>query len=52
MKFSSLQDRFKGPIIKSLQEKLNEKNVHALPRIEKVVVNVGINKARMDSKAA
>ena len=50
MKFSSLQDRFNGPIIKSLQEKLNEKNVHALPRIEKVVVNVGINKARMDSK--
>jgi len=50
MKFSPLQDRLAGPIVSSLKEKLGIQNTHALPRIEKVTVNVGINKTKMDSK--
>ena len=50
MKFSPIQDRLKGPIADNLKKKLTLPNVHALPRIEKVTVNVGINKSKMDSK--
>jgi len=50
MAYATLHDRLKGPAVKALQDELNIKNVHALPRIEKVVVNVGINKAKHDSK--
>ncbi len=50
MKFVSLQDRLKGPIADSLKKRLKQENTLALPRIEKVTVNVGINKSKMDSK--
>jgi large subunit ribosomal protein L5 len=50
MKFISLQDRYAGPIAASLKEKLGLKNTYALPRVQKVTVNVGINKTKMDSK--
>ena len=50
MKFISLQDRYAGPIATSLKEKLGLKNTYALPRVQKVTVNVGINKTKMDSK--
>ncbi len=50
MAYLSLHDRLRGPVEKALQEKLKIKNRHALPRIEKVIVNVGINKSKMDSK--
>ena len=50
MAYQSLHDRLKGPMRKALQDELSIKNVHAVPRIEKVVVNVGINKSKHDSK--
>ena len=50
MAFSSLHDRLRGPITDSLKKRLGVKNALAVPRIEKVVVNVGINIAKMDSK--
>lgn len=50
MKFTSLQDRLAGPVETALKEALNVKNAHALPQVEKVTVNVGINKSKMDSK--
>ncbi|MEK7218005.1 MAG: 50S ribosomal protein L5, partial [Patescibacteria group bacterium] len=34
----------------TLKKELKEANIHALPRVEKVIVNVGINKTKMDSK--
>lgn len=34
----------------ALKDELKIKNVHALPKLEKVVVSVGINKSKMDSK--
>ena len=50
MKFAPLKQRLAGPIAKNLKQTLSEPNTYALPQIEKVTVNVGINKAKMDSK--
>jgi large subunit ribosomal protein L5 len=50
MSYETLHQRLAGPITQSLSKKLGIKNSHALPRIEKVTVNVGINKSKMDSK--
>lgn len=50
MTYVTLHQRLNGPIAKNIAEKLGIKNTHALPRIEKVTVNVGINKSKMDSK--
>lgn len=50
MAYATLHDRLRGPIQKALQEKLNIKNPHAVPKIEKIIVNVGLNKSKMDSK--
>jgi large subunit ribosomal protein L5 len=49
-KYDTLHDRLRGPIAKALQQELGIKNIHALPRLQKVIVNVGINKTKMDSK--
>ena len=37
-----LRDKYKNEIIKSLMSKLSLKNLHSVPRIEKVVVNMGL----------
>ncbi|PIR52964.1 50S ribosomal protein L5 [Candidatus Peregrinibacteria bacterium CG10_big_fil_rev_8_21_14_0_10_49_10] len=50
MAYDTLHSRLRGPIAKSLSTELGIRNPNALPGIEKVVVNVGINKSRMDSK--
>lgn len=50
MAYATLHDRLKGPIAKAVGKELGIANPHALPRIEKVTVNVGINKSKMDSK--
>ena len=50
MSYSTLHDRLRGPIATALKEELKVKNVHALPKIEKVIVNVGINRAKMEGK--
>jgi len=50
MAFSTLHERLRGPIAVSLKKRLGIKNTLALPRIDKVMVNVGINKSKMDSK--
>ena len=49
-KYDSLHDRLRGPIADALKKELGIKNIHALPRLQKVIVNVGINKTKMDSK--
>ena len=49
-KYDTLHERLRGPITKALQQELGIKNIHALPRLQKVIVNVGINKTKMDSK--
>lgn len=50
MSYLTLHDRLRGPIQKALQEELKIKNVHALPRLSKVIVNVGINRDKMEGK--
>src|SRR3989344_2957017 len=50
MTYSSLHARLRGPIAKALKEELKIDNVHALPRLEKIIVNVGINRAKMEGK--
>lgn len=50
MSYDTLHDRLRGPVRKALQEELKIKNVHALPRLQKVIVNVGINRTKMEGK--
>ncbi len=49
-KYDSLHQRLRGPIAEALKKELSVTNVHALPKLKKVIVNVGINKTKMDSK--
>jgi large subunit ribosomal protein L5 len=49
-KYESLHDRLKGPIAKTLKQQLKVDNIHALPKIQKVIVNVGINRSKMEGK--
>lgn len=49
-KHELLFKRLKEKIPAQLQKELGIKNKLALPRLEKVIVNTGINKARLDSK--
>lgn len=50
MSYKTLHDRLRTDIVKALKDELKIDNVHALPRMKQVVVNVGINKTKMDSK--
>ncbi len=50
MSYVTLHDRLRGPIRKALTEELKIDNVHALPRLQKVIVNVGINRSKMEGK--
>jgi large subunit ribosomal protein L5 len=43
-----LQDKYKKEIIKGLSEKLGRTNVLSLPRLQKIVVNMGVGKALQD----
>ncbi|MBI2995955.1 MAG: 50S ribosomal protein L5 [Candidatus Melainabacteria bacterium] len=49
-KIKNLQERFKAEIIDSLMKKLGYKNVHEIPVLEKIVVNMGMGEAMSDSK--
>jgi large subunit ribosomal protein L5 len=50
MENQTLQELYKGPISKKLQEKLKIKNPMALPRLKKIVVNIGVKDAVVDKK--
>lgn len=45
-----LKDQYREKVIPSLQEKLSRKNIHSLPRIEKIVVSMGVGRAIQDRK--
>ncbi len=49
-KFTSLHQRMRGPIAEELRKTLACDNTLALPRIRKVTVNVGLNRAKMEGK--
>jgi large subunit ribosomal protein L5 len=47
---SRLKDLYENKIKKELSDKLGIKNVMAIPRIKKIVVNVGVGRATIDAK--
>jgi len=46
-----IKQAFFGTGIKTLQEKLGVDNINAVPRLEKIVVNIGVSAARDNIKA-
>ena len=45
-----LQEQFETEVVPSLMEEFGYKNRHQVPRIEKIVVNMGVGEAVQDSK--
>jgi len=45
-----LKEKYKNEIIKNLMSKLNYKNIYAVPKIEKVVINMGLGAEASDQK--
>jgi large subunit ribosomal protein L5 len=43
-----LQQRYSAEIIPQLKQKLGRENVHSLPKLQKIVVNMGVGKALQD----
>ena len=43
-----LMERYEKEIVQRLGEKLGRKNKHSLPRLQKIVVNMGVGKALQD----
>lgn len=43
-----LQEKYKTEVVPKLQEKLGRTNVLSLPRLQKIVVNMGVGKALQD----
>ena len=37
-----LKEKYKNEIINSLMTKLNLKNTHSVPKIEKIIINMGL----------
>ena len=46
----ALKARYQGEVRQSLQERHNYSNVMAVPKLEKIVINIGLGEARDDSK--
>jgi large subunit ribosomal protein L5 len=46
-----LKERYQTEIVQTLRQELNYLNVMAVPRVEKVVLNIGIGEAIQNSKA-
>ena len=47
---SRLQEQYKTEIANNLFKKLNCKNIHEVPKILKIVLNIGLGEAKDDSK--
>ena len=47
---SRLLDKYRNNIQTELMSKLNLKNIHEVPKIKKIVLNMGIGEAKEDSK--
>jgi large subunit ribosomal protein L5 len=45
-----LQDRYHKELLPALAEKLGRKNLHSLPRLQKIVVNMGVGSAVTEKK--
>ena len=47
---SNLKETYKKDLVPALQEKLGIKNVMAVPKLTKVVINMGVGEAANDKK--
>lgn len=47
---SRLKDSYQSKLIQDLSKDLNIKNVHALPRLQKIVINVGVGQSKTNAK--
>ncbi len=47
---SRLQEQYKTQITQDLFKKLNCNNIHEVPKIEKIVLNIGLGEAKDDAK--
>ena len=47
---SRLQEQYKSEISKNLYSKLNCNNIHEVPKISKIVLNIGLGEAKDDAK--
>ncbi|MCL2136025.1 MAG: 50S ribosomal protein L5 [Coriobacteriia bacterium] len=45
-----LKEKFNNEILASLKEDLGKQNIHQVPRLEKIVVNMGVGSAVQDAK--
>lgn len=45
-----LLEKYNETIVSTLREKLNKTNVHSIPKLEKIVVNMGVGSAIADKK--
>lgn len=45
-----LYEQYRTQLVKELQQELELKNIHEVPRLEKIVLNVGLGKAKDDKK--
>lgn len=50
MSVPRLQEKFKNEILPELKKRLERENPHALPKLEKVVVNMGVGSAISEKK--
>jgi len=48
---SRLKEKYKTEVIKNMMEKFGYKNIMEVPKLEKVIVNVGVGEAIQNSKA-
>ena len=46
-----LQEKYLAEVVKGLQDKFQYKNVMEIPRVEKVIINMGVGEAVANSKA-
>lgn len=47
---SRLKEKYKNEVVKSMMERFNYENIMEVPRLEKVVINMGIGEARDNPK--
>ncbi len=47
---SKFKERFKKEVVPALQKELGLKNVHQVPKLEKIVINMGLGEAVSDPK--
>tara|TARA_B100001029_G_C14987799_1_gene410093 strand:- start:257 stop:868 length:612 start_codon:yes stop_codon:yes gene_type:complete len=45
-----LKEKYKNEIVKNLMSKLNQKNIFSVPRIKKIVINMGLGSDGSDKK--